>query len=184
MLLRGRNGNKKSHFELVSTQISYFRNFVIKIESMPKKKKSLANDKWKDSSLERLMGINVTPLKEGEHSHLVVTCTNLYKKQLQLFTIEDLRIMIGQDIGLKWLIPLAIAELEKNILASGNFYDGDLLKAVLKSKSEYWQDEPDNWLQMVNLMKQEKETLESHDTIDEIREEWRAAHEKFLEYTK
>ena len=76
-------------------------------------------------------------------SHLVRTCHQLRKKQLKDFSIEDLRIMIGQNIGLRYLISLAIEALEKNILAEGDYYEGDLLKSVLTSDVNYWIEEPE-----------------------------------------
>jgi CDI immunity proteins len=32
------------------------------------------------------------------HSHLVLTCHSLRKKPIDQFTVEDLRIMLGQDV--------------------------------------------------------------------------------------
>ncbi len=64
-------------------------------------------------------------------SHLVETCHRLRKKPLRDFTTEDLRIMIGQDIGTPFLLPLALDRLEDKPLAAGDFYEGDLLQAVL-----------------------------------------------------
>lgn len=66
------------------------------------------------------------------HSYLVVNCHQLRKKRLCDFTVEDLRIMIGQEIGLKFLVPKAIEALSKNPFAGGDFYDGDLLVQVLR----------------------------------------------------
>ena len=65
-------------------------------------------------------------------SHVVVTCHNLRKKRLAEFTHEDLRIMIGQSIGLDHLLPKALDILDKDPLAAGDFYDGDLLRAILR----------------------------------------------------
>lgn len=45
-------------------------------------------------------------------SHVVKTCHTLRKKPLELFMIEDLRIMIGQQISLRILLPLALEQLE------------------------------------------------------------------------
>ena len=39
--------------------------------------------------------------------------------------------MIGQGIGLKHLLPMAVEELKKNPLAEGDYYEGDLLIQVL-----------------------------------------------------
>ena len=75
-------------------------------------------------------------------SHLVKTCHALRRKPLREFSIEDLRIMIGQRIGLRWLIPLALEALEAAPLAEGDFYLGDLLAAVLKVGPDLWLGEP------------------------------------------
>jgi hypothetical protein len=92
---------------------------------------------WRQKSLENLEKSNW-----GEpdfDSHLVTTCHKLRRKPLDEFLIEDLRIMIGQNIGLKFLIPLALEQLNKNILTEGDYYEGDLLQAVLNSEAEFWQ---------------------------------------------
>lgn len=46
--------------------------------------------------------------------------------------------MIGQDIGLDYLIPLALETLEDNILSEGDFYPGDLFNAVLRVNKDFW----------------------------------------------
>ena len=71
-------------------------------------------------------------------SHLVKECHRLRRIPLKDFTTEDLRIMIGQNIGLDHLIPLAIEKLKQNPLAEGNFYPGDLLVNVLRVDSNFW----------------------------------------------
>lgn len=48
--------------------------------------------------------------------------------------------MIGQNIGLTWLIPLALDKLQVDILAEGDFYEGDLLVSVLKTSPSYWRN--------------------------------------------
>jgi hypothetical protein len=68
-------------------------------------------------------------------SYVVSTVHRLRKKPIDEFTIEDLRIMIGQGIGLAFLIPLAINALERQPLAEGDFYAGDLLSSVIGAKS-------------------------------------------------
>jgi hypothetical protein len=75
-------------------------------------------------------------------SHLVKTCHALRRKPLHEFSVEDLRIMIGQRIGLRWLIPLALEALEAEPLAEGDFYPGDLLGAVLSVGPDLWLGEP------------------------------------------
>ena len=71
-------------------------------------------------------------------SYLVSTVHRLRRKPLKEFTIEDLRILIGQNVGLPYLLPLAIERLEENPLAEGDYYPGDLLKSVLIIEESFW----------------------------------------------
>ncbi|HKV58942.1 MAG TPA: contact-dependent growth inhibition system immunity protein [Ktedonobacteraceae bacterium] len=76
-------------------------------------------------------------------SYLVRTCHALRRKPLRDFTVEDLRIMIGQNIGLEYLVPLALEHLQRDPFAAGDFYPGDLLGNVLTVESSFWQRRPD-----------------------------------------
>ena len=67
----------------------------------------------------------------------------LRRTPIEEFTTEDLRIAIGQDVGLPHLIPLAIEILEENPLAHGDHYPGDLLKSVLVVNSLFWRTRAD-----------------------------------------
>ena len=102
-------------------------------------------------------------------SYLVITCHKLRKKQLKDFETEDLRIMIGQSIGLKYLIPLALKILSDNILAEGDIYEGDLLEAVLTSEKDYWKTEIDNWKQVCLLFNENRSLFETDNTKRHIR---------------
>jgi hypothetical protein len=76
-------------------------------------------------------------------SHLVLECHRLRKLQLRLFTVENFRIMLGQDIGSRYLVPIALERLEANPLVAGDFYPGDLLCAVLSLPREFWSANPE-----------------------------------------
>jgi hypothetical protein len=76
-------------------------------------------------------------------SHLVTTCHRLRRKPLSEFSVEDLRILIGQGIGLRFLMPLAIDRLEQEPLVEGDFYPGDLLTAVLRTDESFWAGHPE-----------------------------------------
>ncbi|HEU5092379.1 MAG TPA: contact-dependent growth inhibition system immunity protein, partial [Nitrospira sp.] len=71
------------------------------------------------------------------------TCLTLYEKPLKDFTVENLRVMIGQSIGLEFLIPLAIEVLEQNPFAEGDYYPGDLLSMVMQVEPNFWQTHQD-----------------------------------------
>jgi hypothetical protein len=105
-------------------------------------------------------------------SYLVRTCHELRKKSLKDFTIEDLRIMIGQNINSEILIPLAIAQLKANIFAEGDYYEGDLLNNVLTSEKEYWLSNKKYWQIVCELFEQNIILLSQFDTTKEIKTSW------------
>ena len=51
--------------------------------------------------------------------------------------------MIGQSIGLEFLIPLAVEHLENNPFVEGDYYPGDLLSVVMQIEPEFWQTHQD-----------------------------------------
>jgi hypothetical protein len=80
----------------------------------------------RQKTLDELEGVVWGP--PSYDSHLVRTCHRLRTKPIGEFDVEDLRIMIGQNIGLPYLLPLALERLEENTWAAGDMYPGDLLK--------------------------------------------------------
>jgi contact-dependent growth inhibition (CDI) system CdiI-like immunity protein len=73
---------------------------------------------------------------------LIRRCHELRRKSLDEYTVEDLRLMIGQQIGLPHLLPIALQRLGANPLAEGDFYPGDLLANVLRIDAEFWLRQP------------------------------------------
>lgn len=96
-------------------------------------------------------------------SHLVRRCHQLRKVPLDKLTVEDLRILIGQQIGLKFLVDIAIEKLTADILAEGDFYPGDLLKSVIDIDEEYWADSKDQKTAITNLIKQNLDKIKDAD---------------------
>lgn len=78
----------------------------------------------------------------GQPTFLMRRCTELMSKDLDHFTVEDLRIMLGQQIGVPWLLPRVVQVLLDDPLASGDYYPGDLLAAVQRLPQEYWDPFP------------------------------------------
>ena len=73
-------------------------------------------------------------------TNLIKRVTTLRKVPLNEFTTEDLRLMIGQDVGLDYLIPLALERLEEYAFVEGDFYEGDLLVGVSRVGEEFWKE--------------------------------------------
>jgi hypothetical protein len=114
-------------------------------------------------------------------SYLITTCENLRKKLLKDFESEDLRIMIGQNIGLKYLIPIAIEVLENNILAEGDFYVGDLLKSVLTSDKAFWKTNQKDWKKIIEIFEENEILINETELTWQIKKEIFLAFENFKE---
>ena len=93
-------------------------------------------------------------------SHLVKRTQELRKIPISEFTIEDLRIMIGQQIGLEYLIPIALEILIEDLWAEADFYEGDVLNSVLKIDTEFWDNNKSYWLTLHHLIENRTDELE------------------------
>jgi len=76
-------------------------------------------------------------------SHLVTECHRLRRIPLREFTPEHLRMMIGQQISLPYLIPLALEFLSTDPFTAGDCYEGDLLASVLRAEAAVWREHPE-----------------------------------------
>ncbi|MFG2053261.1 contact-dependent growth inhibition system immunity protein [Micromonospora sp. NPDC048930] len=83
---------------------------------------------------------DVWPDPGPDASSLVSRCAQLRRKPLVDFTVEDLRIMLGQQVGVAALLPHAVRVLLRNPLAEGDYYPGDLLSTVLRLPESAWSD--------------------------------------------
>jgi hypothetical protein len=92
---------------------------------------------WQDKSLFILAKIDLGRPGDAP-TPLVKKCCELTTKPLNKYSIENLRLMISQEIGLDFLIPIAITKLQADWLAEGDLYEGDLLSSVLNIDSTFW----------------------------------------------
>ena len=112
---------------------------------------------WRQKTLENLEK-DIWDQPDFE-SHLTTRCYELRKITLNKFTTEDLRIMIGQQIGLKYVVPLAIETLTKDIFSEGDLYPGDLLKTLLHIDTSFWALHKEYWKQLDDLIKDRRQEL-------------------------
>lgn len=95
-----------------------------------------------DRSLEELER-DRWPAPSGGDTRLVATVHELRRKPIGGLTVEDMRLLIRQDVGLARLLPLAVQVLRGDPLAEGAMYEGDLLAAVLTRSAEVWREFPE-----------------------------------------
>lgn len=115
------------------------------------------------------------PRPPEHESHLVKRCFDLANKKLKYFSPEDLRIMIGQDIGLEYLVPIAIEVLKKEPFIEADFYEGDLFLNVLKIDETFWEEEPELKESVLKIF---KDNLDDFKQLDlDTQEDLYAAYE-------
>ena len=111
---------------------------------------------------------------DGE-SHLNAEIRRLLRTPLRQLRLEDLRLLIGQGIGLRFLIPRAIEHVEGHPLAAGDFYPGDLLKQVAEVEESFWQDRPELRLRLVTALERALERIRKVRTPVQLEGELRAS---------
>jgi len=89
----------------------------------------------RERSLEELLPLDPQP---GGESHVASETRRLRRVPLKELRIEDLRFLIEQGVGLPFLMPMAIAQLEAHPLAAGDLHPGDLLKQVIGVDEPFW----------------------------------------------
>lgn len=114
-------------------------------------------------TIEELDGDRWGPPEYG--SHLVQEAHRLRSVPLGELTVENLRLLLGQQIGTQWLMPLALGRLNVDPLAEGDFYPGDLLIGVLETDATYWSSHPEQLIALWGV----RESLEKlRDTSDRL----------------
>jgi hypothetical protein len=91
-------------------------------------------------SLNELNNQNV--IKNPFPSTLADRCAIACNKKLKDISIDEIRMLVGQSIGLEYIIPLALSFLEKEPLINAGMYKGDLLSIVLDVSDDFWKKNP------------------------------------------
>lgn len=69
---------------------------------------------------------------------LVTRCLEARRVPIGALSIDQLRMLIGQRIGLAYLVAIAIEAVERDPFVRGDLYPGDLLSAVSGLSREAW----------------------------------------------
>ena len=116
-------------------------------------------------------------------SNLVINCHKYRKIPIKDLTIEQLRLLISQKIGIDYLTEIAIEKLEQNILAEGDLYEGDLLEAVLGLPLEFWNEKPTEFRTLQSLVERNSEHIKTElgeKKFDRINEKIKASAQQWL----
>lgn len=107
---------------------------------------------WKQKSIENLekefwgqSPKGSTPLIEKVH--------RLRTIQIEKLEHKDIRLLIGQNIALKFLIPVALEILSDDLFVDTELYNGDLLQSVIKVENNFWNKNEEFKERLDNLLK-------------------------------
>lgn len=92
-------------------------------------------------------------------TNLVKRCIELSKVPVETFTLGDLRLMIGQQFGLPYLVPIALEKLQDDLFVETDYYEGDLLSNILNVDTEFWRDNRNYWAQLNQLIRDKRQEL-------------------------
>ena len=102
-------------------------------------------------SLDDLEGVT-WGLPPVDATRLIAKVYELRRKPIGELTNDDIRILVGQEVGLDILLPLAVSRLNVNPLLSADLYPGDLLAAVLRVPRNYWTSKPELAAQVDSIL--------------------------------
>ena len=102
-------------------------------------------------------------------SSLVEKCFNYRKIPVSELSVEQLRLLVGQQIGLHYIVPKAISVLQADILAEGDYYPGDLLNSVLSLSENDWDKLQTEKTKFIKLLPQNISIIEATENRELIR---------------
>ena len=111
----------------------------------------LENDYWKDIEFP---------------TGLVERCYRYRRIPIGNLTPGQIRTLISQQIGLKFLMPLALEMLRKDVLFDAELYEGDLLSAVLTVDISFWKQYPAIRSEVFQLIEAKKQLLAFNQSED------------------
>src|SRR5689334_4658169 len=98
--------------------------------------KTMENN-WRQKSIENLeKDFWGQPPKNS--TALVDNVHRLRTIQIEKLEPKDIRLLIGQKVGLKFLIPVALDLLTNDLFIDTDFYNGDLLQNVMQVDNDFW----------------------------------------------
>jgi len=117
---------------------------------------------YTNKKLSKLIGKwkSIVP-KEGESTPIQLRGYRLYNTTLKDFSLDDIRFMIGQNIGEKYLVEMAFESLKKDVLVDAMYYEGDVLSVILQLPRDFWIDNKSLYEGLSEILNNQENNLES-----------------------
>ncbi len=107
---------------------------------------------WRQKSIENLEKDSWGPPPK-DATPLVEKVHHLRTIQIEKLAVKDIRLLVGQGVGLKFLIPLALDILGDDLFTEAEFYRGDLLQKVMNVDNDFWTNNTLLKVQLEDMLK-------------------------------
>jgi hypothetical protein len=105
----------------------------------------------------------------------------LRKRAIGDLDSNDIRILLSQNVGLKYLVPRAIDLLKNNIYEEALYYPGDFLLTLLNIDNKYWGENNLQKNEFVNLLEKSRLDIINTDILDdEVKEKLITSIKNFI----
>ncbi len=101
--------------------------------------------------------------KTDIHTSLIDTCHRLRRVPVDSLRPADIRLLLGQRIGVRHLVPRAIDLLKTDPMLDASFFPGDLLTAVLRADENRFRGFPDIRGQLVAIASRARQVVSESD---------------------
>ena len=117
----------------------------------------ILENNWRQKSIENLeKDFWGQPPKDS--TPLVDKVHRLRTIQIEKLEPKDVRLLIGQKVGLRFLIPAALDILSDDIFIDTELFEGDLLKSVITVDNDFWNDNKELKYKLDGLLKSYSDT--------------------------
>ncbi len=130
-----------------------------------------------ENTLNALMGWAAD--KPPFETSLIEKCAIALATPIDDLSIEQLRLLISQKFGAEHSLDRAADILEANPMASGDLFEGDLLRACMRLPKEVWEQFPEAWMRIHQTFQTVEET--AHE-LQEFVEETKEQAQEFYSY--
>ena len=93
-------------------------------------------------------------------SYVITTCHRARKKPVRLLSNEEIRCLIGQKIGLKYLLPAAVDILKNEPLIDVTYFEGDFLLTLLRLEISDWAYNQNELKEFIRIIRDNRSQIE------------------------
>ena len=117
-----------------------------------------------------------------DDSYVTQRFYELHNRPVSELDLSDIRFLIGQNSGLKYLVPLAIEKLKENLFVEVEYYPGDLFCSLLLINNEpnYWSEHSFYRQELITLYENQKKAISSLDITEENLRKIKGDYKRFL----